>query len=65
MRTVLFSADEENNCQTAYCSAAINKLPTSASIVKRPAQNSRKRAGVNQQPPMHQLRMSPFNPFCG
>ncbi len=22
-------------------------------------------AGVNQQPPMHQLRMSPFNPFCG
>jgi hypothetical protein len=20
---------------------------------------------VNQQPPMHQLRMSPFNPFCG
>jgi hypothetical protein len=21
--------------------------------------------GVNQQPPMHQLRMSPFNPFCG
>ncbi len=23
------------------------------------------RAGVNQQPPMHQLRMSPFSPFCG
>ncbi len=23
------------------------------------------RAGVNQQPPMHQLRMSLFNPFCG
>ncbi len=22
-------------------------------------------ARVNQQPPMHQLRMSPFNPFCG
>jgi hypothetical protein len=22
-------------------------------------------AGVNQQPPMHQLRMIPFNPFCG
>ncbi len=22
-------------------------------------------AGVNQQPPMHQLRMRPFNPFCG
>jgi hypothetical protein len=22
-------------------------------------------AGVNQQPPMHQLMMSPFNPFCG
>jgi hypothetical protein len=23
------------------------------------------RAGVNQEPPMHQLRMSLFNPFCG
>jgi hypothetical protein len=22
-------------------------------------------AGVNQQPPMHQLRMRPFNPFWG
>jgi hypothetical protein len=22
------------------------------------------RVGVNQQPLMHQLRMSPFNPFC-
>jgi hypothetical protein len=27
----LFSADEENNRQTACCRAAINKLPTSTS----------------------------------
>jgi hypothetical protein len=26
---------------------------------------SKKMAGVNQQPPMHQLRMSPLNPFRG
>jgi uncharacterized Fe-S cluster protein YjdI len=24
-----------------------------------------KRAGVNQQPPMHQFRMSPLKPFSG
>ncbi len=29
MRTALFSADDENNCQTACCRAAINKVPTS------------------------------------